>query len=56
MATKTRVEQCTRVEGGPMMFGWCMTGHHENCKGAYVTWNLDISKCGCARHDQEPAE
>ena len=34
------------------LFGWCMTGHHQECRAEYVDWNKVDVKCECTCHKE----
>ncbi len=35
-----------------MLMGWCMDGHHEQCRTEYITWGGtgDYHRCSCKCH------
>lgn len=31
-------------------FGWCSTGHHNQCRTKYIDWNKIEQECNCSCH------
>lgn len=31
-------------------YGWCLDGHHEQCRTEYMDWLNTYSRCGCDCH------
>jgi hypothetical protein len=44
--------ECKRDPNGPQYLGWCMTGHHDNCRVEYIDWNGKERRCGCLNHKE----
>ena len=33
-------------------FGWCITGHHSDCRVEYLDWNDKQRSCCCDCHNK----
>jgi hypothetical protein len=32
-------------------FGWCVTGHHSDCRKMYIDWQQVKQVCDCGCHN-----
>lgn len=37
-------------------FGWCVTGHHGDCRRTFHDWNQKLVTCTCECHKKKEAK
>lgn len=51
VARKRKVEKINpNAKKHEMKFGWCVTGHHSDCRKMYIDWNEIKQECNCNCH------
>ena len=33
-----------------LVMGWCLDGHHDECRYQYMDWNDKFRECACECH------